>query len=762
MESYYKDPVRSLLIEDKFKLCQCNDCKTSGQEIYSLTDDHFMFSNSNSRQTSKNLSSSSSMSAFKAVTKSPPTPPKAAPRKAVSFRSNVEQIGSPNFKPLNDQKGNFQATPTFLDQIMTMNKSIDSCDSLHATKDFSQLLADNDMQPLDSSTPKMAAEEKVGSSKRADSGDQLIQVEVHREPPREDQPATGKVSDGGVSNSNYTCLCSPDFDCVHNNSSKPKFERAPNQINSINNSEFYKQLQLRKPVPQVDFPLSTDCDQCQNLSTYVNLSQTMTSQQQQQQSYYSNSSQQDYRSLSNRIANEANNVLYGNLAQPAQFVARPSAAEEQMHYMSAARHLLTSELADCELCRQQLRLNSSKQACCCNTLDHQNNSSLLNDSSKSYHTATSSSMLHHPNNMLSPIAPVSMAAEASQSTVIRNASELSVLPVGVLSSSSAAAANISTSNELGAKMSDAKQQTGAFIDSSGAKASNIDSSLSSLFVYRHVSDDNEIVEQPKPRQTQLLQQQQQHLKQHFDPDSLEISGNIGGAGSSRTINKSTSSNAGAPSSTSKQANSGSWLKTRPKSDYITLSSTTSSSLQSSNQSAAAAQLKHNAANNSRTVNSSSKQANNSRLHSSSSTQAKGLMMQDPTQSSLARRRQLSNSLNQQQQVSQATTATSNKKKLLASKLNSKSAPNISSTASRQHASNVKTIYQCFKNHLLDITKSNSSSSSNSTAKTPPSLSHSKSATLPKSLQQPSSGKSRPSSKAVQVRTLILVNNSRIN
>lgn len=297
----------------------------------------------------------------------------------------------------------------------------------------------------------------------------------------------------------------------------------------------------------------------------------------------------------------------------------------------------------------------------------------------------------------------------------------------------------------------------------------MDSSLSSLFVYRHVSDNENA-----PFESQ-----------QFDPDSLEVSHSQQALQPISNNNKRLQATLNSSKlqqqqkSTTRQSqqqkqSGGGWLKPRPKSDYIPLSSATSSL--STSQTVALA----NAQSNKRKETTSSKFQVDS----------------DLSQSSIVKRRQLLNG-----GTPGTANATKAKKLLLESKSNSRSSPNISagqqqnsstqpgnSQASKKHqcsrssgslqanttttssssSSQVKSIYQCVKNHLLDMTNSSKSSShsvsqsNSSSGKRNSSLLHKQqSATLPKScsltssLTSSSSGKKTAKSVQVGARAWLL-------
>lgn len=632
-------------------------------------------------------------------TKRPPTPPRLS-RKAVSFRSSVEHIGSPNCRRLRDPPSTLQSLfqpPLFgYSGENNDNADNDSCDSMHVTKDFSLVDNPNDddyLLPRDCSTPKVNPE----------NGEQLIQVEVHR-------PKNGIVQQqkqlqhdkllNGRRIQDYTCLCSADFNCTH------KYVPLSAQQERFIDPNRYRDM-TRQQNSQ-DFILSKDCSDCKNLSTYVNLSRQQIEPN--QPSFYWNVNNLSVASSSDvngagynsneyrQLIKSKQSEVYGqtSMRQRQQNWSTTNSLNEQRvaaatsnqadDYLSVARRLQLS-MEDCEMCHRQLEQQSSDMVqCSCLPLENDiiaNNSrqsaeieagdkssaqlhNMSSSTTKSFHTASSS---------LNSIPTLNQ----SQQQAYINSSELSVLPLNVTTNTSSRRNDYIDLRRLESKAEnhgetkvDSRNFEGNIEPPSSNTNSNnnnnnnnIDSSLSSLFVYRHVSHNNT-----------------PEVDEGFDPDSLEIK-----QANCSNSNKSSINNL--------------WLKPKAKNEYIPLSSTNStiSATATTKPKARKQQQQQHASmtGNYLTANKASKAVSND------SSQRVMQLGTDITQSSLAKRRHLANSLQQ-----------NGKRKLLLSK--SKSTPNVSqlNRSSSSSSSNVKNIYQCVKNHLFDtLTKSSSGNSSSS-------------------------------------------------
>lgn len=897
-----------------FRFCDCDECKS--EPIYTNRSAHRGNYHSNLK--------------LRSLSQEPraPTPPKGSAtsvqsiKKAVSFRSSVEHIGSPNSRPLNDLK----SMASNLMELMAKRPEdeLESCDSLHATKDSSSLsllqlgtnttttngqrhvLAnkraachafasrpfaiktmneaattkpkqrvvneqkeevnleeqdddDDYLRPLDCSTPKGSLQQqqqhwpphhqvggaswlplaqsfkpsrqlfspmdgKVNGERRSveqqgeeiggQNSDQLIQVEIHR-------PAATAAPINFASNPNYTCLCSPDFMCIHNgypegqtsaetgaNNINTRVAENEAEVNPIATSSQTGRMIATRPTPAPlsnellygnitatannsppDFPLSNDCIECKNLSTYVNLSRTPAKssssapeQQQQQQEQVSALQMSvngydsgDYKTLIRRQSQLYGNIGgYGSIGQSkAQLnepivisgAAGPAAVskqqanlilEEPSHYLAEARRLQET-IKDCEMCNEHLVQNGAdslyNNCNCQQQLQHQASNSTIRSqeqqqqqhqqlaqnylspsTSNSYHTALSASLQPNGQSQL----------DSSSSVAMINASKLSVLPVEA-SSRNQSATNCNqlhqrrTQSSLaqmdhfnGMAMSQHHNQQQVATQQHHQQQQiinnnqNVDSSLSSLFVYRHLSDDNS-----------NGRCNTQAFDCDFDPDSLEIhpADELQPTGCS-TVKSSLKSQNGkqrvtrsnqtigakgnnATTSAKTKANScTSWLKGRSKNEYISLSSTTSTETKASGA-----------------TNSSKKSSKSNNTDQQQQASTSFSVQPDVTQSSLAKRRQLSNSLQQKQQQQQYTSQSSSgnqgiakRKLMLSGRGNSRSSPNLAAVASsssssgnlqkntsnkthhsRSSSSSAKSIYQCVKNHLRDITKSSSSS-----------------------------------------------------
>lgn len=679
---------------DIYRLCQCQDCRLSGQEIYARRPDP----NFASRKTVV-------VPPYQAGGRVAYQQAPNQTRKAVSFRSNVEQIGSHDYRLLND----VEVRPQFQGYYDNWPPKDDSCDSLHVTKDLSLSISvpgeprddDDYLHPRDCSTPKQAL--AVAPPQFVGSGERVLKAEVYSRGPTKVSPPAGTRLFAG----DYTCLCSPDFVCVHNNNqpaaeprpvSNRRKKPPPSSSSAAARRDLYGISGVMSPqsLPVGNFSLSDDCYECKNMSTYVNLSRSSQQPSVAQADMSATSSggygSQEYK----RLIRNKQGYVCANWQQD-NTVQQPLANNEhqQLNYMSAARQIQQA-IEECEMCKEQLRAqngNADQLQCNCplgdqplpqmslqeGTSESVKQRDLSGLTTRSYHTASSS-------------LPGSVAAASGADPALANVSELSVLPVPTTVSSGLKPSKV--------MMTSQQQQANGFMDSS-ANAANIDSSLSSLFVYRHMSDDN----QPPMGLDE------------FDPDSLEI-----------TVNKSANNSGlnGKPAQ-SQQSGSG-WLKSRPKSEYISLSSTTSSNLSNVRMPGAATNGKPGYL--APTINT--------RLASNNKASSGPQLMQvdsDVTQSSLAKRRQLSNSLQQQQQ--QQSGQRHSKKKLLASKsstdlssqnaLSGRLSRSSSTTNTANNPTNVKAIYQCVKNHLLDITKSSNASSSTTTGKS--SLNNSSSTTV---------------------------------
>lgn len=726
----------------QYRLCQCLECQTSGQQIYSraqqsqqaLPDNHsYQVPREGRLKRSQSSGGCNSTTSSAQMTSTPG-------RKAVSFRPSVEHIGSPSYRLLNDAFDLVQPTTT----TTTSHDLLDStCDSMHATKDFSLIgpttsnnnYDDDYLQPLDCSTPNKS----FGAAAAARQQPLEVRAEVHR-------PVVP------LTLNNYTCLCSPDFMCIHN---YPTSENSGDQSNRLGvatvSNEIYADSTRQSSA---DFPLSGNCIECKNLSTYVNLSSTAgrqmttttttattTANAINEQPAGTNLSSCGYDSGEYKQLIRANKQceVYGNLAGSATVVSHPATKsaervnemlDESLHYLSAARRLQQT-LQECALCNEHLIKNGTLLECNCplgataatqanpGEQNNQHSDASSSSNSKSYHTASSS---------LPPTLNESNGLVIMNSTEEPDSSKLSVLPLpGDLrrqqqqhrqqqhQQQQAATSSLAERLHLIDNNSDyhrlQQQQQHLTTVSNDLYCSqlnsnpNLDSSLSSLFVYRHASD----TDQPGPGQvttstttaatTTTSANVADAYRGQFDPDSLEI------LDCSRTTGPG-SSGTGKAKGEQRDTN---WLKARPKSDYISLSSTTSSV---------------STANKAKSAGKKFVQVDS-----------------DLTQSSLAKRRQLS--------LQQQTSSGSVKRKLLGPKNSDLSAssaslkaPNKQDNQNKQHqrstsSSNVKSIYQCVKNHLLDITSSNSSKS----VQTGPAKSRS-SASLPRHLS--SSAFSSPS------------------
>ena len=675
------------------ELCRCPDCQLSGQQIYSWT-----------RLARPRLLPGRTR---------PQTPPAAAAgastsaaRKAVSFRASVEQIGSPSLRSLNDRQTNELLRLRLSEQSSRVS---DSCDSLHVTRDASELRdqaaseereQEGDyLRPLDCSTPK-------GNRQRA--AEQLVRVEVHKQDP------SSAATD-------YTCLCSADFNCAHNYPHLgPLAGRAP----ALVSNELYGS--------RSDFGLASDCVECKNLSTYVNLSRPSGEMGAAELSAASSkasalaggyASRHEYRKL---LRSKQNDLYGGNQrwAAAAAAASEPGKRlDERLHYMSAARRLQET-LDSCELCKRQLELQASdSMRCSCEqklperlAAGEESQQRLLGEgrssASKPHQTGSSSLLAQHP-------AEGSRGLEQSGATslALMNASELSVLPVNATRPSGA-------SNLGGAQQSQwQQQQQSTGMNGNMDLNANVDSSLSSLFVYRHLSDDNQPAD-------------------GFDPDSLDaIKPAEFCAGAKREIGGS------------RGATGSSWLKVRPRSEYISLSSTTSSV-------SAPKEAQHSQG----SACSRGKQA------SAGGAKAPGSLLQvggDLSQSSLAKRRHMNKCQQQEQQLQQSNgrkrPASGHKSSFRSSPLGASQSQSESQcngdsnghgrSSSSSGGANVRTIYQCFKNHLLDITSSSSlrasHSSCQSAGKQASASSAASTASLPRNLAA-SFHKGRFSRKSAQV------------
>lgn len=701
--------------QNGLEMCDCLECRAiSERKTYpTLLANNLKIQQSYYGNVQATVNKRQQNSNSSANIKRPPTPPRLS-RKAVSFRSSVEHIGSPNYRQLRDAPSSLRSLfqPPLVGTIPSKtDNDNDSCDSMHVTKDFS--LVDNDQNcydddyllPRDCSTPKAISE----------NGEQLVQVEVHQpniaiQQQQQQHHQTGPLNGRRIQD--YTCLCSADFDCPHNYA--PISERQNNDLTSSNSR--YKDVGRQHNSPK-DLILSKDCNDCKNLSTYVNLSrQTIEHPTENQPSFYGNlsfasgSTNGDANGTAGYNSNEykqliksRQNEIYGekcNLIRQRQQLTWSAAAHELARlatvttttsnqandYLSAVRRLQLS-IEDCEMCHRQIEQPSSDmmmQCSCQPTLDNQikqqqqplieietevgggdRGSQLRNLSSsttKSFHTASSS---------LNSIPTLNQ----SQQQAYINSSELSVLPLTATAiTSSSRQPDYIELRRLQSKQAGERHETK--VDSRLEQSSssnninnnnNIDSSLSSLFVYRHASDNNT-----------------PDVTEGFDPDSLEI----------KPAN--CSNNASVKSSN----NNNSWLKSKPKNDYIPLSSTNSTAI-GANKNKATKQQQQQQQTTGTTTTGNYLKAN--KLVSKATNESQ--MMQlgtDITQSSLAKRRHLANSLQQ-----------SGKKKLSLSK--SKSSPNVSqhNRPSSSSSSNVKNIYQCVKNHLFDLKKSSQNNSGSS-------------------------------------------------
>lgn len=761
--------------QSDFKVCDCHECRANGQQIanslMAMNNSKIQQSNYGNIQAILNKQQSSTI-----ASKRPPTPPRLA-RKAVSFRSSVEHIGSPNNRKLRDASASASATasslkslfqpPFYVQPIRTDDDDNDSCDSMHVTKDFSLVNNPHDddyLLPRDCSTPKGNPE----------NGEQLVQVEVHKPKIVAHQQQEGLIANERKIQ-DYTCLCSADFICAHN------YAPVSDQRSVATSSDLRFRAIPRHQDNSQDLILSKDCNDCNNLSTYVNLSRQMEEPNGQPSNYNNfNSSNNlsvagsssidgngsgyksnEYKQLIKKKQNEVygvqNNIQKRQTQNWSATNERREAttSNQENDYLTAMRRFQLS-IEDCEICHRQLVQQSSSDMmqCSCLPLDNEIMANkgagrggpterreaeagdislqLRNSSSsttKSFHTASSSL-----NNNLIP----TLTQNQNQQQMYINSSELSVLPLNA-STSSRQQPDYMELRRLHLKQTGEKHETK--LDSrfeihnnegsSNGNNNNIDSSLSSLFVYRHASDNNT-----------------PDMNEGFDPDSLEIIKPSNCLLNDKDNDKNNSNN----TRIVKASNNNSWLESKQtKSEYIPLSSTNSTISTTATAKPKANKQQTTTTGNYLTANRASKVTNEGCQ-----------MMQlgtDITQSSLAKRRHLANSLQQQ----------NGKKKLLLNK--SKTLPNVSqhNRSSSSSSSNVRNIYQCVKNHLFDLKKSNSgstkqlnghqvesqqtgtgnnssNSNSNSTATT---ATESSSATLPSNFGS-STKSGRPLNKLVQV------------
>lgn len=762
------EPQNSIIVnEDYYKLCQCSECRRSGQPIYSAA--------------------------------RPPTPPKSAPRKAVSFRNCVEHIGACG-------QSDRVPLPKADDMWpMSSNNLNDSCDSLHVTKDLSlvnlvaestlpaNIVAQNQcVRPLDSSTPKQ--------TNNTANQQQSIQVEVHQAP-----NAQRRLSKGfGVRQSqliqnqaaaDYTCLCSPDFICVHNYPQLANCEpsdksphgsslvaRAATAAAAAAKNLHYGNVGASISGQTSDYRLTSDCLDCNNISTYVNLSASsrdLLPPTRGSQNNNINWNQLRIRqasfedSLSKQAAHENSN-LYGNVWHP-NSNTNVAINNEALTTDLAGLRKLEQTIAECQFCNAHLQASAEAANIGLQLKRHEqqpthqvsnlhlinaanNNNNLLVDNNsehiKSYHyhqapmqshrgdqekpcscmgsnvitttaTATAGAATALDNNSSAlankswDISTSSKSFHTAQSnsfiTIGNGNSELSVLPVvnhnnnndyKILPDNKQANFTLHQQGNKLAKSNEESQQHQQQLECNimGSNQQNcMDSSLSSLFVYRHLSDDNQ------PTTT----------ADEFDPDSLEII---------RPLNESKAQHRLASSNRfSHPQTTNSWLKTRPKSDYITLSSTSTStnSIQTQRERRGSSLPPEAAQNKSSNAKSASNRAG---INNNSSSTIR--VDPDLSHSSLAKRRQQKQQqpnqiLHQHQQQQHNQQNLSNKFAKSAKLTSSKSTPNLSSSAKNNKSSrsnlnkssrstgstsNVKSIYQCVKN-LLDITKPSSSTNS---------------------------------------------------
>lgn len=686
---------KSLIMnEEYYQLCQCIHCRRSGQQIFSPTNLH----------------------SKPPVTFRPPTPPKLAPRKAVCFRNSVERIGA---------LGECSQVPLICKDpwYLPTNNVHDSCDSLHATRDHSMdevaqseknnlLVSGPWMRPFNSSTPKPGFSEK------------LVRAEIHQAPMEHLNNHNSQSSQNLPAPTDYTCLCSPDFICVHNypELANSSYQSAADNPNTIN-------VKQNEPMSNIQVP--SDFLERDNLSTYVNLSNIYNHQPSQRiQSWPQQSLGQP---IEQSMRGTQIDSMYGNLWNPNN--KDTSLVNNRQVLTNLLAKELEQTMAECHLCNApwqtsmttnpQVQINqeldqtqisdvcfnqdqisksgnhqqmvsyegqtnhSQEKPCSCGPQRmlpaNTSNANLtgswdISSSSKSFHTANSNSLI-----------------------ALQNPSELSVLPID--SSHNNDYKVLPIRNEFPASNKNLntegmKQRHQQDCNNTSSNQNCVDSSLSSLFVYRHQSDDNQPPEE-------------------FDPDSLEI------------IQPFNESKTRPERSQTLQNNSKStnWLKARPKSEYITLSSASNSvaSIQGNRGVRVAVQ------------------PSESRLKVPGQTQVKwtnksanSTIRVDPdiSHSSIAKRRHLTQQQQKQQQqqqlqdtnqqqlhLQQQANSRSNKTAKLSA---SRSTPNLTAGGAKGKSprsslkkgiktngstSNVKSIYQCVKNHLLDITKSSSSNSS---------------------------------------------------
>lgn len=609
----YKQLPPRTVSSDNFRLCQCNECRASGQQIFSRRPMMLI----SATQSAADLRSDAAILNQAA---SLPRGTSTQPRKAVSFRSSVEAIGSPNYRQLND-----------IDWLCskTRREADDSCDSLHVTKDFSLLTTTDEdyLRPLNCSTPNR------DFRAAGDASQQLVRVEVHNVDP---------VSNKGPT-SEYACFCSPNLDCIHNRLHDETVKR--------------KQLQ-------------DDCIDCKNLSTYVNLSSG---------SLRPSVAPQDMKTQSSfGLDSTASTLPKQVMHEPPQRGEYPDPSD----YLSVARHIQKT-IEDCELCKQQqqrqvqsanssnLGAKSDRSAdqqsslhCSCSIQQQQFDLS-ANSKSSSYHTA---------NSLLQNSLYSDGFRQVMQPDLLTGG--LSVLPVSKSSSDGAHG-----------------ESRFAMTNFNQAGSNNIDSSLSSLFAYRHISDDN----QPTTSSNNDMPE--------FDPDSLEIS-----QMQTRKHNQIHYKSPGG-----KAAPNG-WLKgshQRTVADYVPLASDVSSGV---------ASLPRNQLS---TNGGSNKRQNVARVSSVG-------------QSSLAKRRLLA----QQQQ-------TTSKKKLQAQHQSNQKQASEEKQVPSKSSNGVKGIYKSVKSHLFDRSKSSSASAA-SDSKNQSILNRNlsqSSASLPRNMNSSLSAPTNPSSLA---------------
>jgi len=505
------------------------------------------------------------------------------------------------------------------------------------------------------------------------------------------------------SNANYTCLCSPDFLCVHNLAQLDQESLAAEQVGAEEgvcqpqtvvggrSEQQQQQLAATNSQQSSDYVLSSQCVQCNNLSTYANLSSSMLKEGNQSGGLAAIEGAYERGELLN-----GKTVLFG----AGQTTAAPS-LDESFHYLNEARRVLDN----CALCSQQLALSSSAVSapsagpllqCSCSGTDpleqrlsggkvgatvlpsgggqvHSSDSS----TSKSYHTANSRNSLS-----LSSMGDQLLLLDRNPK-LSSNSNKLSVLPL-----------------QTGPNQHQQQSQMAA--QQLLLTHPQMDSSLSSLFVYRHLSDEDS----------------SSFPVCSMDPDSLELSQS--GATFAQTnksgaikqkLAKQTRPNSSSEGSValgnSAQKSKGqqtssrvaTWLRPRPKSDYIPLSNV----LSAGGSSSAASQQPS-----SRRQAQQQQQQQQARVGPKSGGNKVVQVDADLSQSSLlAKRRQLQQK--QQQQASELNCAQSDN-----SKQNSKQQKRQNNNNNNNKSNgNVKSIYQCVKSHLLDMTTlSRSSSSSN--------------------------------------------------